>query len=127
MKLRSSIAILLIVFSLMLFPLKGMSLAADPLEEKSPSASAMLADFLVIRPLGVVSLALCGVFTHLAGSGHRGPNLRNPHAQTRPDDFHPALGREPLAAMETIRPVSAAIGRFLEWHVFSSCTGAPVR
>ena len=78
MKLRSSIAILLIVFSLMLFPLKGMSLAADPLEEKSPSASAMLADFLVIRPLGVVSLALgTGLFvvslpiSLAAGTGDR--------------------------------------------------------
>lgn len=58
MKLRYPIMILWIVLSLTLVPLKGVSLAVDPLEERSPSASAMLADFLVVRPLGFVSLAL---------------------------------------------------------------------
>jgi hypothetical protein len=58
MRARCSIIIFLIVFSLALAPLKGVSRAADPLETHSTSASAMLVDFLVVRPLGVLSFAL---------------------------------------------------------------------
>ena len=59
MKLQSRIMITVIVFSLMLMPLKGVGLAADPLEaHNDPNASAMLVDFLVVRPLGALSFVL---------------------------------------------------------------------
>jgi hypothetical protein len=53
--------VLFLAATLIMIPFGSAALAQVEFERKEPSAGAMFADFVLVRPVGLVSIAACSV------------------------------------------------------------------
>lgn len=76
-KILKKFTVLFTIAAMLIIPLGSEALARTELEQSQPDAGAMVADFLIVRPLGLVTLitgftcfVLSSPFSALGGNIH---------------------------------------------------------